>query len=102
MKTKKVTTPSIQKLAALAVLPHGFVYVGTCSIEDVEGHPSLIVEDCRNLRRWGTNKGLGQLAIEGKQSETVMDEVGLLVAAYPQQVLQIIPLSETAKASFGL
>jgi len=33
------------------------------------------VENAYFIRRWGTNKGIGQLAIEGKQPNTELDKV---------------------------
>ena len=29
-----------------------------------------------NIRRWGTERGLGELALEGKKENTQLDEVG--------------------------
>ena len=33
--------------------------------------PFVILGDCACVRRWGTSKGLGQLAAEGPQRETI-------------------------------
>jgi len=90
----------IKHLPSLVVLPSGFVYIGYASVHKDEG--LLSIDNCKNVRTWGTSKGLGQLAIEGKQSDTQLDDVGSLLTPYPQQVLQIIPISESACTTFDL
>ncbi len=57
---------------AIVVADRGFVYVGTVTYDG----DWCIVSNSRNVRRWGTERGLGQLAIEGPQKETVLDAVG--------------------------
>jgi hypothetical protein len=47
----------------------GWVWVGdvTRTAEEVT------IENAFNVRRWGTTKGIGQLAIEGPQPNTALD-----------------------------
>lgn len=54
---------------AIAVLERGWVYVGRCTV----GGGWLLIEDARNVRRWGTTAGLGQLAASGPTKSTVLD-----------------------------
>ena len=61
---------------AIVVLDRGFVYVGDTT---VDGEWCLIT-DARNIRRWGTTKGLGELALSGPQAKTQLDAVGTLRA----------------------
>lgn len=37
-----------------------------------------VVDGAKNIRRWGTTNGLGQLAKYGPQKETELDEYGLV------------------------
>lgn len=60
----------------IVVLDRGFVYVGCLSTDD----KFLAITDAKNIRRWGTTKGLGQLANEGPQANTVLDNVGVVRA----------------------
>lgn len=60
----------------IAVLINGFIYVGHCAIKN----GWLTITDAQNIRRWGTTKGLGQLALEGRQRQTIVDEVGVVRA----------------------
>lgn len=61
----------------IIVCTNGFVHVGTWTGEkDDEGYH--IVEDSSIIRRWGTEKGLGQLAIDGIQKDTVLDYEGVI------------------------
>lgn len=53
----------------IVVLDRGFVVVGRVSIVD----SYVVINDCRCVRRWGTTKGLGQLAASGPQANTVLD-----------------------------
>lgn len=36
----------------------------------------ITITECQNIRRWGTTGGLGQLALKGPQSDTVLDDYG--------------------------
>ena len=54
----------------IVVLDKGFVYVGTL-ITDAK---FITIENAKCVRRWGTTKGLGQLATQGPQSNTVLDD----------------------------
>ena len=60
----------------IVVLERGFVYVG-----DVARDGDLItITGARNIRRWGTTAGLGQLAKHGPQPNTKLDDVGVVTA----------------------
>lgn len=57
---------------AIVVVDRGFVYVG-----DVEHDGDwCVVRNARNIREWGTDKGLGQLALDGPRPNTLLDDVG--------------------------
>jgi hypothetical protein len=55
----------------IIILGFGFVYVGDevpCARRNF-----LRFTNVSNIREWGTTDGLGQLALEGKQPNTVLD-----------------------------
>lgn len=66
----------------ILVLQRGFVLVGRVS---QEGHRT-IVTDGRFIRRWGTTKGLGEIA-PGPTSTTQLDLAGPRVSLHPLQIL---------------
>ena len=53
----------------LAVVDNGFVYVGEVILDG----DYYVITRCKNVRRSGTTKGFGQLAIEGPLKETNLD-----------------------------
>lgn len=55
----------------IAVLDRGFVYVGRVSMDG----EFLVLRDAKNIRVWGTSKGLGEL-VSGPTSSTRLDPVG--------------------------
>lgn len=59
----------------IVVLDRGFVYVGKVSLEG----DFLRMTGAKNIRVWGTTKGLGELT-EGPTANTKLDDVGELVA----------------------
>jgi hypothetical protein len=65
-------TAPILKGFAIAVLDRGFVYVGDC-VDDGEW---CVISNAKNIRYWGTERGLGQLALEGPTEKTKLDAVG--------------------------
>ena len=75
----------IRKQTAIAVLDRGFVYVGQCSIKD----DTLTIQEARNIRYWGTSKGLGEL-INGPLAQTKVDDVGTVMAPI-KSIIHIIP-----------
>jgi hypothetical protein len=58
----------------IVVIDNGFVHVGDCSISD----GLLCIDNCKNIRVWGTDKGLGQLA-GGPTKKTVSDACGTVL-----------------------
>lgn len=60
----------------IAVLDKGFVYVGTVTTDG----RFVRITGVQNIRRWGTTNGLGQLALEGPQENTRLDECGDICA----------------------
>lgn len=50
----------------------GWVFVGDCT-DEADG--SVTIRHAKNIRRWGTTAGLGQL-VTGPTSDTVLDEYG--------------------------
>ena len=57
---------------AIVVADRGFVYVGDVC-HDGEW---CVVSNAKNVRYWGTTKGLGELALCGPTSNTKLDEIG--------------------------
>lgn len=70
---------------AIAVMDRGFVYVGKCSVSD----GTLRIENAKNIRRWGTTGGLGELR-NGPLPSTILDVVGEIVAP-ERAVIHLIP-----------
>lgn len=56
----------------IVILQRGWVVIGRWS---QEGEMCSLDNACV-IRTWGTSNGLGQLALEGKQSSTKLDKVG--------------------------
>lgn len=60
----------------IVVLDRGFVYVGRVTLSE----DWCVIEGAKNVRYWGTTRGLGQLALEGPTSSTKLDAVGVVRA----------------------
>lgn len=58
----------------ICVLEKGWIFVGTL---EKDGDEYLLING-RNIRRWGTSEGLGELANKGPLPETKLDKVPLL------------------------
>lgn len=60
----------------IAILDRGFVYVGEVTT-DAEW---CVITNAKNVRRWGTTRGLGELAANGPLSATAIDPAGTVRA----------------------
>jgi hypothetical protein len=69
----------------IVVLDRGFVYVGEVTCTD----DYVTIKNAKNLRLWGTTKGLGELR-NGPISGTKTDEVGEVIAPH-KAVIHFIP-----------
>lgn len=68
----------------IVVAQRGWVFVGRYAREEHE----IVLRDAKNIRRWGTAKGLGEL-YSGPKSATVLDEAGT-VRMHPLQIIATI------------
>ena len=73
----------------IVVLDRGFVYIGRAKTDQ----DWLFLTDASNIRRWGTSKGLGELAACGPTSETKLDKTGTLKAPL-KSVISLIAVAE--------
>ena len=64
-------TKATQGPIKIVVVDRGFVYVGHVT----EGPDFLVITSAKNIRIWGTTKGLGEL-VNGPLSGTKLDSVG--------------------------
>lgn len=58
----------------IIIAQNGWVFMGMCCREEDD----IVIRKCFNIRRWGTQSGLGQLALEGRQPDTVLDDYGVV------------------------
>lgn len=72
----------------IVVLDRGFVYVGR---PERDGE-MLVIRNAKNIRIWGTTKGLGEL-VNGPTSKTQLDPAGT-VRAPMRAVITLIDASE--------
>lgn len=81
MTTKIENSPApstvLENNKRIIVLSNGFVFVGDWVLP-ADGRPAYAT-NCFNIRRFGTTAGMGQLALTGPTSETVLDPCGILV-----------------------
>lgn len=69
----------------IAVFDNGFVFVGQVYLVSDETGDWVEMLTAYNVRRYGTERGLPQLAAEGPRPETQLDSVpGLLKCARPR------------------
>jgi hypothetical protein len=69
----------------IVVLDRGFVYVGSV----VEYPDRIRISEAKNIRRWGTTKGIGEL-VAGPTKDTVLDPVREVIV-YRHAVIHLIP-----------
>jgi len=67
----------------ILILQRGWVMVGNLA-QDGENYE---LTGASVIRRWGTTKGLGQLAAEGPQPNTVLDPIPTAVQIHPLTVI---------------
>jgi hypothetical protein len=85
METKKVLSGF-----AIVIADRGYVYVGDVTIDD----SYTVISSARNIRYWGTERGLGQLALEGPTDKTELDDVGTVRVPH-RAVISIIDTEAT-------
>ena len=68
----------------IVVVDQGFVYVGQVKI--AEGF--VLVSNARNIRVWGTTKGLGELK-DGPTVKTILDDCGEVLIPFGRVILFI-------------
>lgn len=75
---------------AIVVCDRGFVLVGRVDIKD----SYVTIRNCSCVRRWGTTRGLGQIASEGPTEKTELDQQPT-TRVHELQVVQIIDAEES-------
>ena len=73
----------------IVVLDRGFVYVG--NVEETDGF--IVIRNAKNIRIWGTTKGLGEL-VNGPLSNTALDKVGT-VRAPSRALISLIDVEQS-------
>lgn len=82
-------------MKTILVLQRGWVVVGDLT-EETDAKVRL--ENASVIRRWGTSKGLGELALGGPTSKTVLDPCGV-VEAHPLALVLRMPCDESKWSS---
>jgi hypothetical protein len=87
--TTRNNTPTNMGPQQIFVLDRGFVYVGTASLDG----DFWTLANARNIRVWGTTKGLGEL-VSGPTATTKLDDAGTVIVP-TKSVIAIIPCTRS-------
>ena len=60
----------------IVIADRGWVFVGRATVAD---SGDVVLREAQTIRIWGTTRGLGQLALEGPQENTVLDPCGTVL-----------------------
>ena len=72
IRKDSVTSSPVIGDVRIVIADRGWVFVGNCQDHD-DG--TVTITNCRNIRKWGSTKGLGELA-NSPLSGTVFDNYG--------------------------
>lgn len=61
----------------IVIATYGWVFVGDIDYQPRDSD-NINLTNAKNVRVWGTAKGLGQIALHGPTKETVLDPVGVV------------------------
>lgn len=86
------TQPALSGTMQIVVADRSWNFIGHTSRDEDN---NLVINNAKVIRRWGTKSGLGQLALEGKQTNTVLDEAGT-VTLPPHAVIALLHVNEAA------
>lgn len=92
----QAATPTIDHGLAIVALDRGFVYIGHVTTDANWCH----IQNAQCIRRWGTERGLGQLANEGPQVNTKLDPAGT-VKAPMRAVIHVIAVKADKWTQFS-
>lgn len=73
----------------ILVLQRGWTVIGEMSKEGSE----VVMNNASVIRRWGTTKGIGEIALNGPTSNTILDPCGS-VRAHELAIVMTIPCVE--------
>lgn len=74
----------------IIVVEGGWVLVGVAKL----GKGAIELTNAHVIRRWGTTKGLGEIALNGPTKTTVLDKLGIAFIQL-KQVRFTVPCDET-------
>jgi hypothetical protein len=75
----------------IAILDRGWVFIGRIS----EDSTTVTLSNADCIRRWGTKKGIGELALTGATPSTILEPAGT-VRVPKTAVIALIDVSESA------
>ena len=72
----------------IVVVPNGWVFIGTLDTTAPPHVLRLLNASC--IRKWGTTRGLGQLALSGPTTETQLDPCGTMETLLAPTLFQLL------------
>jgi hypothetical protein len=88
----------------IIVCTNGFVFIGVVEEQEYE----IIVTNCYNVRKYGTDEGIGQLALSGATPNTILDFCGIirinkthLIYKIVEKIATLIQYSDDSNISLG-
>lgn len=75
----------------IVIMQRGFVFVGRVAIEKDQ----VVIRNAQNIRKWGAERGLGQIASSGPTDKTVLDPSGT-VSCHQLTVIGYINCNQSA------